>query len=29
VKELTGREPRTVDEFLRDYKKQFQTASAA
>jgi uncharacterized protein YbjT (DUF2867 family) len=29
VKELTGREPRGVDEFLRDYKKQFLTAHAA
>ena len=29
VKELTGREPRSVDEFLRDYKKQFLTANAA
>ena len=23
VKEVTGREPRSVDEFVRDYKKQF------
>jgi len=29
VKELTGREPRSVDEFVRDYKKQFLTAHAA
>jgi hypothetical protein len=29
VKEVTGREPRTIDEFARDYKKQFLTASAA
>ena len=29
VKELTGREPRTVDDFLRDHKKQFLTAQAA
>jgi hypothetical protein len=26
---LTGREPRTVDDFLRDHKKQFLTAQAA
>jgi uncharacterized protein YbjT (DUF2867 family) len=29
VKEVTGRDPRSVDDFLRDYKKQFLTASAA
>lgn len=29
LKEVTGREPRSVDEFLRDYKKQFLTANAA
>ena len=29
VKEVTGREPRSVDDFVRDYKKQFLTASAA
>lgn len=29
VRELTGREPRSVDDFVRDYKKQFLTASAA
>ncbi|HKU16557.1 MAG TPA: NAD(P)H-binding protein [Steroidobacteraceae bacterium] len=29
VKEVTGREPRTIDEFVRDYKQQFLTASAA
>jgi hypothetical protein len=29
VKELTGREPRSVDDSLRDYKKQFLTANAA
>jgi uncharacterized protein YbjT (DUF2867 family) len=29
VKEVTGREPRSIDEFLRDYRKQFLTASAA
>ena len=29
VKELTGREPRSVDDFLRDHKKQFLTAQAA
>ena len=29
VKEVIGREPRTVDEFVRDYKRQFLTASAA
>jgi uncharacterized protein YbjT (DUF2867 family) len=29
VREVTGREPRTIDEFVRDYKKQFLTASAA
>jgi uncharacterized protein YbjT (DUF2867 family) len=29
VKEVTGREPRSVDDFLRDYRKQFLTASAA
>jgi uncharacterized protein YbjT (DUF2867 family) len=29
VKEVTGREPRLVDDFIRDYKKQFLTASAA
>jgi hypothetical protein len=29
VKEVTGREARTIDEFVRDYKKQFLTANAA
>lgn len=29
VKEVTGREPRAVDDFLRDYKQQFLTACAA
>jgi uncharacterized protein YbjT (DUF2867 family) len=29
VRELTGREPRSVDDFLRDHKKQFLTAQAA
>ena len=29
VREVTGREPRSVDDFVRDYQKQFLTASAA
>ena len=29
VKEVTGREPRTIDDFVHDYKQQFLTASAA
>lgn len=29
LKEVTGREPRSVDEFLRDHRKQFLTAVAA
>jgi uncharacterized protein YbjT (DUF2867 family) len=29
VKEVTGREPRAVDDFLRDCRKQFLTATAA
>jgi uncharacterized protein YbjT (DUF2867 family) len=29
VKDLTGREPRTIDDFVREYRKRFLTASAA
>lgn len=29
VKEVTGREPRSVDDFLKDYKARFLSASAA